>query len=149
MKKKDIPQDPSVLDKFTKEVSYVTDDDGKYTTGLSRGWEVKASALDVSWENIKARISEARDKVMQGKASPVLFFMELRIMDIPTLAAYTGYWRWTIKRHFKPGPFRRMSVNRLKKYAEVFEIRMEDLQNFETNPEIGETYLKELKKSSK
>jgi hypothetical protein len=42
-----------------------------------------------------------------------------------------------------------MSVNRLKKYTEVFEISIDDLRNFETNPEIGETYLKELEKSSK
>ena len=138
-----------MLDKFTKEISYVTDDDGKYTTGLSRGWEVKASALDVSWDHIKARVSEAREMVMQGKASPILFFMELRIMDIPTLSAYTGYWRWTIKRHFKPGPFRKISINRLQKYAEVFEIPIGDLQNFESNPEIGETYFKELENSSK
>lgn len=149
MKKDEIPQDPSVLDKFTKEVSYVVDKDGKYTTGLSRGWDVKASALDVSWDNIKARVEEARDKVTAGEISPVVFFMELRIMDLQTLSAYTGFWKWTVKRHFRPSIFRRLSNSRLSKYAEVFEVTVDDLKNFETNPKIGETFLKELEMSLK
>ena len=46
MKKSDTPQDPSLLDNFTKDVYYVTDDSGKYITEKSRGWEVKATALN-------------------------------------------------------------------------------------------------------
>ncbi len=149
MKKKDVPQDPSVLDNFTKEVSYAVDENGKYTTELSRGWEVKASALSVSWENIKERVESARQQVLSGQASPILFFLELRIMDIQTLAAYTGYWQWTIKRHMKPRVFEKLSQKRLEKYAEVFEVELDDIRNFKSRPEKIEALTTELKQSIK
>ena len=129
MKKTDIPQDPSVLDKFTKEVCYAVDESGKYTTELSRGWEVKASALGAAWEDIEQRAADAKAKVVKGEASPVLYFMELRLMDLQTLAAYTGFWQWTIKRHFKPAVFAKLSEKQLAKYAGVFEISVADFKN--------------------
>jgi|SRR6185436_7106201 len=129
MKIKDLPQDPSVLDKFTKDVVYAQDDAGNYTTGLSRGWNVKADALNAAWEDIEKRIHEAKQKVLNGEASPVLFFMELRLMDMPTIAAYTGFWQWQIKRHIHPGVFKKLSDRKIKKYAEVFEVSIDDLKN--------------------
>ncbi len=133
MQKKDLPQDPSVLDKFTRDVVYVTDENGNYTTGLSRGWEVKATALNLAWEDIEQRINDAKEKVIKGEVSPVLFFMELRLMDIPTLAAYTGFWKWQINRHLKPEVFKTLSEKKLLKYADVFEVSIGDLKNLKTN----------------
>ena len=102
MQNKDIPQDPSVLDKFTTDVCYAVDENGNYTTKQSRGWEVKAKALDVTWQDINNRIKQTKQKVINGEASPILFFMELRLMDVSVVAAYTGFWKWTIKNHLKP-----------------------------------------------
>ncbi len=133
MKKTDIPQDPSVLDKFTKEVCYAVDESGKYTTELSRGWEVKASALGVAWEDIENRAAEAKVRVEKGEVSPVLYFMELRLMDMQTLAAYTGFWKWTIKRHMNPAVFAGLSEKKLAKYAEVFEVSVEELKTMNVN----------------
>lgn len=128
MKKENIPQDPSALDKFTKEVVYAVDDSGKYVTDLSRGWEVKATALDVAWEDIKHRIEEARQKVERKEASPILFFMELRLMDPGIVAAYTGFWKWQISRHMKPSVFAKLSEKKLRKYAETFNISLDELK---------------------
>ena len=88
MKKNELPQDPSVLDKFTKDLCYVVDESGNYTTGLSRGWEVKAAALDLAWDDIKERTEGAKQKALKGEISPLLFFMELKLMDMDTLAGY-------------------------------------------------------------
>jgi len=131
MKKEDLPQDPSVLDKFTKDLCYVVDDTGNYTTGLSRGWEIKASALDLAWDDIKERIQDARQKALKGEVSPLLFFMELKLMDLETLAAYAGLWKWQVKRHMKPSVFNRLSSKKLEKYAEVFEVTVADLKNIQ------------------
>lgn len=128
MKIKDLPQDPSVLDKFTKDVVYAEDEKGNYTTGLSRGWEVKADALNIAWEDIEQRINDAKQKVNRGEASPVLFFMELRLMDMPTISAYTGFWQWQVKRHQQPQVFKKLSDKKLKKYADTFEVSIEDLK---------------------
>ncbi|RMG21459.1 MAG: hypothetical protein D6730_18255 [Bacteroidetes bacterium] len=128
MKKDHIPQDPSPLDHFTRELTYALDEQGRYTTGLSRGWEVKASALGVAWEDIQARIANAKAQVLAGEASPLLFFMELRLMDVGIVAAYTGFWKWQVKRHLKPRVFRRLPDKKLARYAELFEVSIEELK---------------------
>lgn len=133
MKKEELPQDPSVLDKFTKDLCYVVDESGNYTTGLSRGWEVKAAALDLAWDDIKERIEDARQKALKGEISPLLFFMELRLMDMDTLAGYSGFWKWQIKRHMKPNVFKNLSEKKLQRYAKVFEVSVDDLKNVRGN----------------
>jgi hypothetical protein len=133
MKKEDIPQDSSPLTKFTKEVVYAVDNTGNYTSGLSTGWEVKSTALDVAWKDIEQRIEIARQKVLNQEASPILFFMELRLMDIGIVAAYTGFWKWTIKQHLKPSVFKKLPEQKLKKYAEAFNISVEELKTMKPN----------------
>jgi hypothetical protein len=133
MKKEEIPQDNSPLTQFTKEVVYAVDNSGNYTTELSTGWEVKTTALDVAWDDIQHRIENARLKVLNNEASPVLYFMELRLMDLGIVAAYTGFWKWTIKQHVKPLVFKKLSEQKLKKYAEAFNISVEELKTMKGN----------------
>jgi hypothetical protein len=133
MQKKDIPQDPSALDKFTKEVVYAVDESGKYVTDLSRGWEVKATALDVAWQDIEERLKDAKQKVQKGEASPLLYFIELKLMDFETVAAYTGFWQWQVKRHLKPSVFNSLSDQKLQKYADVFEVSVADFKSMNVN----------------
>jgi hypothetical protein len=129
MKKQEIPQDPSALDKFTKEVCYAVDESGKYITGLSRGWEIKADALGVTWQDIEQRIEDARRKVNNGEKSPIYFYMERSLMDLEIMASYTGFWQWQIKRHMKPRVFQKLSNKSLQKYADIFEVSIENLKN--------------------
>lgn len=130
MKKEELPQDDSALAKYTREVLYVKNADGKYTTDLSTGWEVKKEALDNAWDDIHERIKEAALKVKNGEQSPILYFMELKLMDIQLLSDYTGFWKFNIKRHMKPSVFAKLSEERLKKYAKAFEISIEELKQF-------------------
>lgn len=130
MKKKDLPQDKGALQNFTREVCYVKNEDGSYTTELSEGWEVKATALDNAWEEIDRRTEEAKQKVISGEASPVLYFLEKHLMDLPVLVGYTGFRSWQIKRHMKPSVFKKLSDKKLQRYADVFEVSLEDFKNF-------------------
>ncbi|HAO45353.1 MAG TPA: hypothetical protein PLZ45_02135 [Ferruginibacter sp.] len=128
MKKEEIPQDDGALNKLTKEVVYAVDSSGRYSTELSTGWDVKTKALDVAWEDIQKRIEESRQKVLRGEASPILYFMELRLMDMGIVSAYTGFWKWTIKRHMKADVFKKLTDEKLKKYAGAFNISVEELK---------------------
>jgi len=130
MKKEDVPQDPSALVGVTRDVCYVKDKDGKYTTDLSIGWDVKKQALDNAWDDIKERVAEAAAQVKKGEISPVYYFMELKLMDLTLLSSYTGFWKWTIKRHFKPSVFKSLSESKLTTYAKAFDISVEELKNF-------------------
>jgi hypothetical protein len=127
MKKEEVPQDLGSLGKITKELCYATDDSGKYTTELSQGWDVKAGALDVAWQDIEERIAAAREKVLRREASPLLYFMELKLMDIGVLAGYAGFWKWQVRRHLRPGVFKKLSARKLRRYAEVFDVSINDL----------------------
>ena len=128
MKKEEIPQDDGALNKLTKEVVYAVDNSGKYVTELSTGWDVKATALDVAWEDIEHRVQDAKQKVINGEASPLLYFMELRLMDLAIVSAYTGFWKWTIKQHLKPAVFEKLPESKLQKYATAFAISVADLK---------------------
>ncbi len=128
MKKSETPQDPSVLDNFTKDVCYVTDDSGKYTTEQSRGWEVKATALNLTWDDVKQRVEKAKENLLKGKYSPINYFMESKMMDIAIVSSYTGFWKWQIKRHFKPNVFNNLSEKKMLKYAKLFEVSIDELK---------------------
>lgn len=132
MKKEELPQDDSALKKsgFGREMLYVKNSEGKYETDLSSGWEVKKEALDDAWDYIKEQTEEALQIVAKGEKSPIYYFMTKKIMDIQVLSGYTGFWSWTIKRHFKPSVFKKLSDAKLQKYAEAFEISVEELKKF-------------------
>jgi hypothetical protein len=133
MKKEDVPQDLSSLGKITKEVCYATDKSGRYVTELSKGWDVKITALDAAWDDIEVRIAAAHAKVLNNEASPLLYFMEKAIMDIGILADYTGFWKWQIKRHLKPDVFKGLSEKKLQRYAQVFNVSIADFKNMTIN----------------
>lgn len=131
MKKNEVPQDDGNLSKSNmKELVYATDENGNYTTELSSGWEPKSIALSNSIEEINERIADAKSKVAAGKASPIVYFMELNKMDLPILASYVGMWKWRIKKHFKPKVFAGLSDRVLQRYAEAFNISLVELKKF-------------------
>lgn len=129
MKKEDVPQDLSSLGRITKEVCYATDNSGKYVTELSKGWDIKITALDTAWHEIEGRIAAAREKVLNKETSPLFFFMERGLMDVGILAGYTGFRKWQVRRHLKPGVFNNLPDKKIQRYAEVFNVSVDDLKN--------------------
>ncbi|MGO3181423.1 MAG: hypothetical protein ACTIJ9_01180 [Aequorivita sp.] len=130
MKKKEVPQDKSNLETANfRELCYAVDENGEYITENSSGWEPKTVALSNAIEDINERIEDAKNRVIEGETSPIEYYMELHKMDVGILASYVGLWQWRVKRHFKPSVFKKLSNKTLKKYAEVFEISVEELQN--------------------
>ncbi len=131
MKKEEVPQDKSNLGSANmRELCYAVDKEGNYTTALSTGWDPKTIALDNHMQDLKEREDEARNQVKAGTASPILYFMEAKRMDLSVLAGYVGMWGWRVKRHLKPAVFKRLNDRILKKYADTFEISVEELKNF-------------------
>ncbi|UWY29329.1 hypothetical protein N4T20_05190 [Flavobacterium sp. TR2] len=130
MEKDKVPQDQSNLTKNNvKELLYATDENGNYTTTLSTGWEPKTIALSNSIDEINERIADAKQQVLDGEASPIVYFMEANKMDLNILSSYVGFWKWRVKRHFKPSVFAKLNDKILKKYADTFGISIEELKN--------------------
>ncbi|MAU71593.1 MAG: hypothetical protein CML04_05795 [Pseudozobellia sp.] len=134
MKKKEVPQDKSQLQKANiKDMVYAVDENGNYVTELSTGWEPKTIALDNAMKEIEERVEDARQRVLNNETSPIEYYMELHKMDLPILASYVGLWQWKVKRHFKPSVFKKLSAKTLQKYAEVFEIGIDELQHIKNS----------------
>ena len=130
MKESEVPQDKSNLESANfRELCYAVDENGEYITANSSGWGPKTIALNNAIEDIKERIEKAKNKVLNNQTSPIEYYMEVHKMDIPILASYVGLWQWRVKRHFKPSVFKKLSKKILNKYAEIFSISIEQLQD--------------------
>lgn len=132
MKKDEVPQDESNLASANiKDMVYAINENGEYVTELSTGWAPKTIALDNAIQVIEERIEDAKKRVLENKTSPIEYYMEVHKMDLPILASYVGLWKWRVKRHFKPSVFEKLNTKILQKYADVFEISIEQLKNID------------------
>lgn len=132
MKKEEVPQDKSNLASANiREMVYAVDENGKYITSLSSGWDPKTIALDNAIKEIEERVADAKKRVQNNETSPIEYYMEVHKMDLPVLASYVGLWQWRVKRHFKPSVFKKLNNKTLGKYADVFDISIEQLKSID------------------
>jgi hypothetical protein len=128
MKKEEVPQDSDNLHEGTfKQIMYAVDNSGNYVQVQSAGWEPENIAQEQAWEEVNERIKAARARVEAGEISPVAYYMEKTLMDLPLLASYVGKFQWQVKRHMKPGVFRKLSPKLLQRYADAFKVSLTDL----------------------
>lgn len=130
MKKDEVPQDGDNLHHGTfKQLFYAVDASGNYTAPVSSvGWEPENVALGQAWEEVEHRVAATRAKVESGELSPVAYYMERTLLDLPLLARKVGKFQWQVKRHMKPAVFKTLSAGMLDKYASVFAIPADTLQ---------------------
>jgi len=129
MRIEEVPQDPKFFkNTIVRDLTYVVDDDGNYTSVISEGWEVKNDALDVTWDAIHEKCEEVREKVLEGKLSPLAYHLEKNIMDVCLFARYTGQTKRKVKKHLKHDEFKKLGDSVLHKYAEVLRISVEELK---------------------
>lgn len=125
MRRKEVPQDKCLFGE-QKEICYAVDEEGKYVLVESAGWEPANIANSEAWKSIDSAVEAVLAKVRAGELSPLAYHMARNQMDPEMLADYAGLFRWQVRRHMKPEPFRRMSHAVLARYAAVFKITAED-----------------------
>jgi hypothetical protein len=114
-----------------KEVFYFYDGDGQFNTKIISHGEVGANNVFMQqmWDNFHERLLIAREEVISGKRSPLCYHMERTRMDVLTLAVYIGYMPGKVKRHFRPGVYKKLSPEVKARYAEIFDIDITELDN--------------------
>jgi hypothetical protein len=130
MDQQQVPQDQENLNEGkVAKLYYATDKDGHYVKVNSIGWEPETIAMKQAWEVVNEEVEEARKKVVEGKASPILYFLKKNIMTLPLLASYVGSLSFIVWLHTKPFFFARLGEKTLRKYADTFRISIEELKD--------------------
>jgi hypothetical protein len=132
MKKKDVPQDDdfSQNGKY-KEVTYAVGEEGNIEQVLSKGWQPKNDALKYVWKVINKQTRDIGNKVVQGKLSPIAYYMEKNIMDLKLLAQYMGLPQKKVKTHLYPKNFEKLDLKLLQQYADLFNISSKELKDIQ------------------
>lgn len=130
MKKKEVPQDEGLMEGRFEDVCYALDENGNYVAVLSKGWSPKNEAMLQAWDLIREKVDKIRQDVLSGKISPIAYYMEKNIMDIKLLADYVELPKRKVRKHLNPEKFAQLEDEILQRYAETFEISLEELKNY-------------------
>jgi len=111
-----------------REMLYSYGANGKFEKNVGFHGEADRVTLQQAWDLFNDRIEAARRKVQAGEASPILYYIEKTLVTPMDLSMTTGIMIWRVKRHLKPKVFNRLSEKTLKKYAEAFNITLDQLK---------------------
>jgi hypothetical protein len=114
-----------------RELSYSYESDGKFEKTVGFHGEADRLILQQAWDLFNERIEDAHQRVLSGKASPVVYYMEKNLLDPLNLSMMAGISLWRVKWHFNPGVFKRLKVKTLQKYADAFNITLDQLKKIE------------------
>lgn len=114
-----------------RELLYSYNENGNFEKTVGYHGEPDRVILQQAWDLFNERIEDARQKVLAGKASPVVYYMEKILADPMGLSMMAGIPIWKVKLHFKPWFFNRLSDKTLGKYAEAFNITVAQLKKVE------------------
>lgn len=128
MKKDKVPQDKGGMLDGARELCYAVDENGKYTTVKSCGWEAKQIVNDQAWKLIKEKVSDIKDRVSRGELSPLAYYMVKNQMDIKLLSDHVGFSKRKIKKHLNPGNFNELDTSVLERYARAFSLTVDELK---------------------
>jgi hypothetical protein len=123
-----VPQDPSPTYEGQRKLLYAVDAQGDYTGVHSAGWEPETFATLTAVAELDRLRDEAWLRASSGHTSALEFHMFDRRMELDTLAATTGIWKWRIRRHFDVKRFARLPHRILERYADAMGIAVERLR---------------------
>lgn len=118
----------STLDGIQK-VMYAKNDQGEFDR-YRYGSSVEEFATKIAIEEYELLKQECLVRIKQGIASPIEYFMYENRMDLPTLSSAVSMFQFRVKRHLRMSVFQKMSDGLLTRYADAFNITLQDLKDF-------------------
>ena len=114
---------------YNRELHYSFEPGKGYTRKVDYHYLGNQIIIKQSWDEAESRLKEISSKIKAGQLSPIAFYMEKNLMELPMLSDYTGFMRLRIRRHLKPRIFSKLKHETLSKYASVFNIGVNELMN--------------------
>lgn len=114
-----------------REMLYSYDENGNFRQSVCYHDEAEKVVLEQAWDLFNERAEEARLKVLSGKVSPIAYYMEKILADPLGLSMMAGVSLWKVKLHIRPFFFKRLNDKTLAKYAEAFNISVDQLKKIE------------------
>jgi hypothetical protein len=115
--------------RYNRELFYSFDREKGFSAKVDYQYDANQVIIRQSWDAAGERLEQVRQAVIAGKRSPIAYFMEKQLMEVPMLAAYVGLKKWKVRWHLTNTGFRRMKPDTLQKYAGVFDIPVTELTN--------------------
>ncbi|MGM0593518.1 MAG: hypothetical protein ACQETD_03185 [Pseudomonadota bacterium] len=128
MEREKVPQEGNATLGGERKALYAVDREGHYTLVPSAGSQVEEAVTAQALAEFERLREQARRQVEAGRASPLAYHMYDKRMDPLTLAQSVGLFAWRVRRHLKPGPFRRLPQRLLARYAEALGMAPAALQ---------------------
>jgi hypothetical protein len=122
-----VPQQRISTYSGNKKAIYATQENGEYTVVASSGWSVEEDVTRQALQELERLADTAYQSVLAGNFSPLYFHMYDRRMDLPTLAQSSGFFKWRIKRHFRPEIFKKLPAKSLARYSDALGLSKEIL----------------------
>ncbi|MBI5556895.1 MAG: hypothetical protein HY885_04605 [Deltaproteobacteria bacterium] len=119
-----------------KIVSYSVNRQGEYELVPEFIWQPVNVVNHQAWREIEKKIARSRQKILAGQVSCLHYYMTANQMDPALLAQYTGQSRWKVLMHLVPFIFKRLSLDTLRSYAQLFRISVDDLSKGRLEPPV-------------
>ncbi|HEY1774101.1 MAG TPA: hypothetical protein VGH91_13015 [Gammaproteobacteria bacterium] len=133
MKKGEVPQQNAKAFMGRSKLLYAVDEQGRYASAPCNGWEAEEIVLDQAIEEFQRLTADAWRRAREGLTSPLEYHMFHERMDLVLLAQSTGYFKWRVRRHLKPGAFAALPERMRRRYAEALGI---DAAKLDILPEL-------------
>lgn len=124
-----IPQEQNSTLNGQKKVMYAQDSKGEFSR-VNYGSSTEEFATLTAVNEYKMLEKECIKEIKKGISSPIKYYMYKNRMDLPTLCRGVSMFSFRVKRHLKMKYFLKLNDEILRRYAELFNINVEDLKVF-------------------
>lgn len=116
------------------KVLYALDEQGHYAPTPCSGWEAEEIVLDQAIAEFERSAADAWQRARQGDGSALAYHMYRQRMDLVLLAQSTGFFKWRVRRHLRPGAFQKLSGRCRQRYAEALGLTPKQLDTIPDQP---------------
>ena len=121
MKEKDI-----YIDYSPQEIIYYAEKTDKSYGPVNSGAQLTANHLDDFLAKKKALAASLRQQVIENKISPIYYYAVWLEMGEKDLASRANISVRKLKKYYQPKYFKKMKVEKLKIFADIFDIQISD-----------------------